>query len=76
MKADSAVYPSATAHFVRDEGISFRAHIATTVLPSIIDVCGSDERPRGMPGAQYYAKRAVEVADALIAELGREKSDG
>lgn len=75
MKADSAVYPSATAHFVRDEGISFRAHIATTVLPSLIS--SGMETPPGLPGsAQYYAGVAVEMADALIAELGREKADG
>lgn len=54
------------------DGMSLRAYVAVQVLPTIIAECRADHRSCGETYPQLCAHRAVELADALIAELGKE----
>lgn len=49
-----------------------RTYIAAQILPVIIAECQESLRDRGETYPQFCASRAVEFADALIAELGKE----
>lgn len=53
-------------------GMSLRAYVAAQVLPTIIAECREALRSRGETYPQFCAHRAMEFADALIAELGKE----
>ena len=54
------------------DGMSLRAYVAAQVLPTIIAECREDLRSRDETYPQFCASRAMEFADALIAELRKE----
>lgn len=55
-------------------GMSMRHYLAAQALPAVIQACAPDlmTLPEGQTPEQYFAKRAVACADALLFELSRE----
>lgn len=55
-------------------GMSMRHYLAAQALPAIIQTCAQDTvlLSEGQTREQYFAKKAVACADALLFELSRE----
>lgn len=48
------------------EGMSLRDHFAAQAIPAIIERCGADHRMPHETITDYFARKAYEVADAMI----------
>jgi len=53
-------------------GMSMRAYFAGQALPSVVIKCVPQECERGEAMERMFARKAVMVADALIAELAKD----
>ena len=53
-----------------------RHEIAMHVLPTLIEVCKNDPRMEGETGAQMFARKAYDMADAMIAARKTTKAKG
>lgn len=48
------------------EGMSLRDYFAASAIPAIIERCGSDHRQPHEHITDYFARKAYEVADAML----------
>lgn len=56
--------------FRQDDGMTLRDHFASSAIGSVVIQCASDLSWNGMDmaPAQYFAMKAYEIADAMLAE--------
>jgi hypothetical protein len=55
--------------FRQDEGMTLRDHFASSAIGSVVRQCAADLSWNGMDmtPAQYFAMKAYEIADAMLA---------
>lgn len=69
---EEPAFACASEHFNQD-GLSIRAYFAGQALPSVIRACVHDRLNPGEQIAEMFARKACELADALITELNKPK---
>jgi hypothetical protein len=56
------------------DGMTLRDYFAGQAIGAVINTCVSDPRREGESIEQYFARKAGEIADAMLSE--RSKNDG
>ena len=51
-----------------DPGMSLRDWFAGQALPGVIQTCNRDTMPANEARSEYFARKAYEIADAMLAE--------
>lgn len=70
--ATPPLYNPNTGDYIHGQpGMSLRDWFAGQIIPVAVKVCGEDEREPGETMAQMCARRAYEVADAMLAERAK-----
>jgi hypothetical protein len=67
-RADEPAFPIANS---QNNGLTKREYFAAQALPAVIAKCNPHECLAGETMAQMFARRSVEVADALAQALER-----
>ncbi len=68
--------PSGISYRLSHSGMTLRDYFAAAALPAVIANCASDRLTNGESREQMFARKALEVADALIAASKSEVDHG